>query len=266
MKKLPKISVKKIKALKAFIEEKREEINTALNDYRILSQVAIEHKWDKQQPYDPALMKRQLFNATELSNTARKNLSNAYFDRLVKQKLETKVMLSLPEQLTPEGRKYTIEGVVDIIREQDQTAIIATSLPVTLRDAVRKNDNRLLTREMERWQPLIDIPFNQEKVAETINEFGQVVDAIESRQFQPPSIEKLRGKLAGKKVTFAVQVCRNCDARFSCSAYRRYVKSSSSQADSLLSRFLNDYGTDSEREDFLYGNLENIPDVESFDI
>lgn len=71
---------------------------------------------------------------------------------------------------------------------------------------------------------------------------------------------------AGVEVTFAVQVCRNCDARFSCSAYRRYVKSSSSQADSLLSRFLNDYGSDSEREDFLYGNLENIPDVESFDI
>lgn len=221
---------------------------------------------------------------------------------------DTEVMLSLPEQLTPEGRKYTIEGVVDIIREQDQTimydikthdsdyirgnvpeyekqlnvyahiwqglrqqeldqtAIIATSLPITLRDAVRKNNQRHIVIEMQRWQPLIDIPFNQEKVAETINEFGQVVDAIESRQFQPPSLEKLKGKLAGKKVTFAVQVCRNCDARFSCSAYRRYVKSSSSQADSLLSRFLNDYGSDSEREDFLYGNLENIPDVESFDI
>ncbi len=221
---------------------------------------------------------------------------------------DTEVILSLPEQITPEGRKYTIEGVVDIIREQDQTtmydikthdsdyvrgnvpeyekqlnvyahiwqglrqqeldqtAIIATSLPVTLREAVRKDDQRYITKEIQRWQPLIDIPFNQEKVAETISEFGEVVDAIESRQFQPPSLEKLKGKLAGKKITFAVQVCRNCDARFSCSAYRRYVKSSSSQADSLLSRFLNDYGSDAEREDFLYANLENIPDIESFDI
>ena len=221
---------------------------------------------------------------------------------------DTEVILSLPEQITPEGRKYTIEGVVDIIREQyqttmydikthdsdyvrgnvpeyekqlnvyahiwqglrqqelDQTAIIATSLPVTLREAVRKDDQRYITKEIQRWQPLIDIPFNQEKVAGTISEFGEVVDAIESRQFQPPSLEKLKGKLAGKKITFAVQVCRNCDARFSCSAYRRYVKSSSSQADSLLSRFLSDYGSDAEREDFLYANLENIPDVESFDI
>jgi hypothetical protein len=138
---------------------------------------------------------------------------------------DTEVMLSLPEQLTPEGRKYMIEGVVDIIREQDQTimydikthdsdyvrgnvpeyekqlnvyahiwqglrqqeldqtAIIATSFPITLKDAVRKNNQRHIVTEMQRWQPLIDIPFNQEKVAETINEFGQVVDAIESRQF-----------------------------------------------------------------------------------
>lgn len=118
---------------------------------------------------------------------------------------DTEVMLSLPEQLTPEGRKYTIEGVVDIIREQDQTimydikthdsdyvrgnvpeyekqlnvyahiwqglrqqeldqtAIIATSLPITLRDAVRKDNQRHIVTEMQRWQPLIDIPFNQEK-------------------------------------------------------------------------------------------------------
>ncbi|WP_373479137.1 UvrD-helicase domain-containing protein [Geminocystis sp.] len=86
---------KEDQALKAFIEEKREEIKTALNDYRILSQVAIEHKWDKNQPYDPALMKRQLCNATGLSSTAKKNLGNVYFDRLVKQKLETKQSCTL---------------------------------------------------------------------------------------------------------------------------------------------------------------------------
>lgn len=221
---------------------------------------------------------------------------------------DTEVMLSLPEQVTPEGRKYTIEGVVDIIREQDRTvmydikthdsdyvrgnvleyekqlnvyahiwqglrqqaldktAIIATSLPVTLREAIYRNNLKSIEREIETWQPLIDIPFNQEKVDETIADFGQVVDAIESRQFQPPSLDRLKTKLAGKKVSFAVQVCRNCDARFSCSAYRRYVRTSSSQADSLLNRFLNDYGTDSEREDFLYANLETIPDVDSFEV
>src|SRR6267142_4674666 len=30
---------------------------------------------------------------------------------------ETEVKLTLPEQITPEGRKFTIEGVVDIVEE-----------------------------------------------------------------------------------------------------------------------------------------------------
>jgi hypothetical protein len=34
---------------------------------------------------------------------------------------DTEVKLTLPEQSTPKGRKYTIEGVVDIVREGDRT-------------------------------------------------------------------------------------------------------------------------------------------------
>ena len=138
----------------------------------------------------------------------------------------------MPEQVTPQGRKYGIEGVVDIIRENDktvmydikthdadyvrantaeyekqlnvyayiwqglrrqqldQTAIIATSYPNSIRDAIASNDKRRLTKEMENWNPLIDIPFNQDSVDQTIQEFGEVVDAIESKKFEPPSLER----------------------------------------------------------------------------
>ena len=34
---------------------------------------------------------------------------------------ETEVQLTLPEQHTPQGRRFTLEGVVDIVREQDRT-------------------------------------------------------------------------------------------------------------------------------------------------
>ena len=34
---------------------------------------------------------------------------------------DTEVRLTLPEQITPDGRRYTIEGVVDIVRDDDQT-------------------------------------------------------------------------------------------------------------------------------------------------
>ena len=218
---------------------------------------------------------------------------------------DTEVKLNLPEKITPQGRKYGIEGVVDIIREDgrtvmydikthdadyvrantseyekqlnvyahiwqglrqqdlNQTAIIATSLSAGLREASKGNDVKRIEKELNNWQPLIDIPFNQDSVEQTITEFGEVVDAIESRSFQPPPVERLKALLPGKKTTFAVQVCRNCDARFSCSAYRNYVDSSQSKADTILRRFLNDYGEDSDREDWVYTNLDNSTDLEN---
>lgn len=36
---------------------------------------------------------------------------------------ETEVRLSLPMQITPQGREYTIEGVVDIVREDDRVVM-----------------------------------------------------------------------------------------------------------------------------------------------
>ncbi len=221
---------------------------------------------------------------------------------------DTEVKLNLPEKITPQGRKYGIEGVVDIIREDDktvmydikthdsdyvrantseyekqlnvyahiwqglrgqqldQTAIIATSYPNSLRDAIASNDQKRITRELENWNPLIDIPFKEENVQETIREFGEVVDAIELRQFTPPSVDKLKSLLPGKKYSFAVQVCRNCDARFSCSAYRNYVRSSASRTDSLLGRYLNDFGSDLEREDWRFSNLVVTPSPEDLEV
>ena len=36
---------------------------------------------------------------------------------------ETEVKLTLPEQVSPHGNKFTIEGVVDIIRENESTTM-----------------------------------------------------------------------------------------------------------------------------------------------
>jgi len=222
---------------------------------------------------------------------------------------DTEVTLNLPEQITPEGRKYGIEGVVDIIHENnnrtvmydikthdadyvrantkeyekqlnvyayiwqglrgqqlDQTAIIAMSYPNSVRDAIAANDDKLIIKELENWHPLIDIPFSQESVQETIRQFGEVVDAIESREFIPPPVDKLTTLLPGKKNTFAVQICRNCDARFSCSAYRNYARLSASKGDSPLKRFLEDFGSDLDPEDWRVSNLEVTLSPEDLEI
>ena len=48
-----------------------------------------------------------------------------YFKKLRKQVAEkvtsTEVKLTLPEQETPVGRRFTLEGVVDIVTENDET-------------------------------------------------------------------------------------------------------------------------------------------------
>lgn len=65
-----------------------------------------------------------------------------YFRRLralAAEVAETEVRLVLPEQTTPEGRRYTLEGVVDIVRDGDATVMydVKTYLDA---DAARSDD------------------------------------------------------------------------------------------------------------------------------
>jgi hypothetical protein len=177
---------------------------------------------------------------------------------------DTEVRLSLPNQTTPKGRGFCIEGVVDIVREDervtmydikthdlefvrankdfyeeqlnvyahiwhklhnqrlDETAIIATPVPDLVMDAIRTGDPDAVTKACERWNPVVPIPTDDNKVQDTVKQFGKVVDNIEEHRFSPPSLPALQ-KREGKRETFATRVCRNCDARFSCDSYRQYA-------------------------------------------
>jgi hypothetical protein len=54
---------------------------------------------------------------------------------LAEQITDTEVKLNLPDQQTPNGKKFSIEGVVDIVREEDRTTLydIKTHDPVEVR-------------------------------------------------------------------------------------------------------------------------------------
>lgn len=222
---------------------------------------------------------------------------------------DTEVRLTLPGQETPQGRKYAIEGVVDIVREDDrtimydikthdseyvranieeyekqlnvyahiwqglrgepldETAIIATAFPDRLNEAIQRQDDRLITKEMWIWDPLVPIPIDQTHLDSTIQEFGEIVDLIEGKAFTPPPVERLKEKLPGTSATFAVRVCRNCDARFSCGAYRNYARSvSSSRIEFKFSEFFSDIGTEVERTEWIAVNLADIPPPETVEI
>ncbi len=142
----------------------------------------------------------------------------------------------------------------------DETAIIATAFPEALNEAIQRQSEALIAREMKRWEPLIPIPLDQSHVDSTIREFGGVVDLIEGKAFAPPPVERLKEKLPGTRAPFAVRVCRNCDARFSCRSYRNYaLAASSSRIEFKFSEFYGDTGSEPERAEWIAVNLAEAP-------
>ena len=210
---------------------------------------------------------------------------------------DTEVKLTLPDQLTPDGRRFTIEGIVDIVREDDEiwmydikthdpdyitgnkqfyekqlnvyahiyenlrgnkldhTAIISTAFPANMKAAIASGDVKRIEQELPKWNPLIDIPFDQSKVQATIQDFGSVVDKIETNCFEPPSLAVLQTKIEGTNTIFASRVCRNCDARYSCEAYREYALQTGTRTQSNFKKYFEDFGNDLEQEEFLTANI-----------
>lgn len=217
---------------------------------------------------------------------------------------DTEVKLTLPDQLTPDGRRFTIEGVVDIVREDDEvwmydikthdpdyivgnkqfyekqlnvyayiyenlrgnkldrTAIISTAFPANIKATIASGDEKRIEQELPKWNPLIDIPFDQSKVQATIQDFGAVVDKIETNCFEPPSLEILQAKIEGTNTIFATRVCRNCDARYSCEAYREYALQTGTRTQSNFKKYFEDFGNDLEQEEFLTANI-NLDKINS---
>ena len=119
------------------------------------------------------------------------------------------------------------------------TAIIATRLPPALREALRVRDPQAINAAMASWNPVVDLRFDENEVARTVEDFGRCVDAIEDGEFAPLPADKLEeqrgtrrwkdhgdalGVGAERVPTFAEIHCRNCDARFSCTSYDTYLK------------------------------------------
>ena len=211
---------------------------------------------------------------------------------------DTEVRLNLPGLKTSKKRKFSIEGIVDIVREQgrtvmydlktheaeyvkqhlneyeqqlnvyayiwqilrqqnlNETAVIATRFPETLEAAWqnRQRNPEAFDQEIERWNPVIEIPFNVAHVQETIDEFALTVDSIEDGKYSPSPIRRLKEK-EFRNQTFATRVCRNCDVRFSCRSYREYVKTSKSRDLPRFREIYEDSGTQEDRDERLDAGL-----------
>jgi hypothetical protein len=216
---------------------------------------------------------------------------------------DTEVKLSLPGQETLEGRGFTIQGVVDIVREKgrtimydikshdaeyvranrelyekqlnvyayiwqelrgqplDEAAVIATDFPESIKEALSSRDGERLAQALEKWDPLVPIPFDMASVQATTKEFADVVDAIEAREFAPRPAEDLGERMHGSETLFVTRVCGNCDARFSCSSYRRYALRGRGRVERRFREYFSNLGTDVAQDDWRTVNLNAARDA-----
>jgi hypothetical protein len=135
----------------------------------------------------------------------------------------------------------------------DLTAVISTTLPKGLREALRLGNVDQIDKEIAGWDPVIPISIQQEKVAKTIKAFAEVVDKIEDGEFPCPSLDVLKSKVTDKDI-FAANVCGNCDGRFACEAYREYARGATKgKAGEFMKYFSSSIDKD-EQEEWLSAN------------
>lgn len=130
----------------------------------------------------------------------------------------------------------------------DETAVICTRYPRDIEQALLSGDEHKLNEAVSAWDPVIPIPFDPLRVNDVVAEFADIVDHIEDHHFSPRDLETLRSREAGLRAVFAVAVCRNCDARFSCQSYRDYAVGSSARAEGRFSQYIQEHLDDLEQE------------------
>ena len=159
--------------------------------------------------------------------------------------------------LTPyKEQLYIYAYIWKVLQENklDNTGIISTPLPERLEKAIERANPDLIEREVKSWEPIIPIGYSEDEVADIINNFGEVVEHIENSDFEAPDVGTLLSAQDGTKKTFAVNVCRNCDVRFSCKSYAEYIKVSSRASRKDMHKFI--LARADEQADFINLNLE----------
>ncbi len=94
----------------------------------------------------------------------------------------------------------------------DETAIIATAFPESLREVLEGDDLERQEYELAKWDPLVKIEVDPSHIDRIIHQFGEVVDCIEGGDFEPATLAKLKSRQGEHNIQFATNVCRNCDA------------------------------------------------------
>jgi hypothetical protein len=124
-----------------------------------------------------------------------------------------------------------------------KTCIIATDLPDELLELPADVDWQTHPAYLN-WDPIIEVPFSQSMMEETLQKFRSVVQSINEHMFAPLSTTEITTQWS----TLGVQkICRKCDAKFSCDAYRAFGKDPQSAVRKALAVYLDPPPTRTQR-------------------
>ena len=148
-----------------------------------------------------------------------------------------------------------------------KAAVIATAPADALKRKFNTVPFEAFIDMLKSMDPFVEIPLDEASITDTITKFGEIVDRIQDGDFKPKSVGDLKRKDAegGKTRQFGTDVCRNCDARFSCSSYREFRSIPENlkkvkRKDTNIWEFFTDCGEPLDVSDELDANTSTGPD------
>jgi hypothetical protein len=124
-----------------------------------------------------------------------------------------------------------------------KTCIIATELPEDLLELPADVDWQTHPAYLD-WDPIIEVPFSQTTMEETLQKFRTVVQRINEHEFAPLTTTEIQQQWSAIGVQ---KICRKCDARFSCDAYREFADNPKSPVRKALAVFLDSPPTQAKK-------------------
>lgn len=210
-------------------------------------------------------------------------------ERVASRITETEVPLTLMNQVTPQGRRFAIHGVIDVVEENNQ---------VTLYD-IKSHELRRIQENTDRYAPQLEVyahiwaqlrgqPVNQTCIIATDppNEVKRIVDfaqmtpqerqeyerwdpvvPIDFQQKRMDETIRLFGEIVDKiesrqfvppsveqlkamwRNRNVQMICAKCDGRFSCRAYRDFARQVGGTAANAMEFYLDSGMTRDEIDD-----------------
>lgn len=153
-------------------------------------------------------------------DVVRKNDKNCLYE------ITTRSLAQIRGDITPFREQLNVYAHIwkelDDSNTIDSLGVISTSVPEKVQEAVDFGNKEKIEKAFGEWNPVVELQYDEDEIAEMIENFGEVVEKIQNCEFEAPSPERLLSIIPGTRESYGSHICSNCDIRFSCESYKRY--------------------------------------------